>query len=251
MLEAILQNWEISIAFFTIAVLYASVGFGGGSSYIAILVLTSLAFTEIRFIALCCNIVVVSVNCIRYYQQNNLDIKKIIPLVVVSIPMAFLGGYLKINQQLFLVLLAFILLSASLFMWFSNTIFKQNYVNKTSKNIFFGGLIGFISGLVGIGGGIFLSPLLHISKWDTSKKIAATSSFFILVNSVAGLFGQQISFKSAVNWQLILVLFITVLIGSQIGNKLSNSFFSANQLKKATAILIAFVSIRILMKLYS
>ena len=250
MLEAILENWEISIAFFTIAVLYASVGFGGGSSYIAVLSLTSLAFTEIRFIALCCNIVVVSVNCIRYYQEKKLDIKKIIPLVVISIPMAFLGGYLKINQQLFLVLLAIILLSASLIMWFSNTIFKENYVNDTSKNIFFGGLIGFISGLVGIGGGIFLSPLLHLSKWDTPKKIAATSSFFILVNSFAGLFGQQLSFKNAINWQLIVVLFIIVLIGGQIGNKLSGSFFSPTQLKKATAILIAIVSIRILMKLY-
>lgn len=250
MLESILQNWEILIAFFTIAVLYASVGFGGGSSYIAVLALTSLAFTEMRFVALCCNIVVVSGNCLNYYKQKQFDFKKIIPLVIISIPMAFLGGYLKINQQLFLILLAFILLSASLLMWFSNNISKKNYKNDTSKNIFFGGIIGFLSGLVGIGGGIFLSPLLHLSKWDTPKKIAATSSFFILVNSIAGLFGQQLSFENPINWQLIVLLLITVFIGGQIGNKLSNSLLSAIQLKKATAILIAFVGVRILLKLY-
>lgn len=250
MLESILQNWEILIAFFTIAVLYASVGFGGGSSYIAVLALTSLAFTEIRFVALCCNIVVVSVNCVKYYQQQKLDLKKIIPLVIVSIPLAFFGGYLKINQQFFLILLAFVLLLASLLMWFSNNISKKNYKNNAPKNILFGGIIGFISGLVGIGGGIFLSPLLHLSKWGTPKKIAATSSFFILVNSIAGLFGQQLSFDFVINWHFILLLLITVFIGGQIGNKISNSFFSAIQLKKATAILIAFVGIRILFKLY-
>jgi uncharacterized membrane protein YfcA len=251
MFEVFLQFWPIILSFFIVAILYSSVGFGGGSSYIAVLTLTSLAFTEVRFIALCCNIMVVSGNCIRYFKQHQLDIKKTLPLVLVSIPMSFLGGYLKINQQLFLVLLAFILLLASFVMWFSNYKPLKKHKNSNSKNLLFGASIGFLSGLVGIGGGIFLSPLLHITKWDIPKKIAATSSFFILVNSLAGIGGQQLSFDFVVNWQLILLLVITVFVGGQIGNRLSNSLLSAIQLKKATAILIALVSLRILWKIFT
>lgn len=250
MIEIFLQYWEIFIVFFLIAMLYSSVGFGGGSSYIAILAITTLSFTEIRFIALCCNIIVVSGNCFIYYKKKYLNFKKIIPLVFVSVPMAFVGSYVKINQQFFLILLAFVLILASFLMWFLNDNYKKLYNNKKLINISFGGGIGLISGLVGIGGGIFLSPLLHLSKWDTPKKIAATSSFFILVNSIAGLLGQQFSFNFEINFRLIAMLLCLVFIGGQIGNRISNLIFTAKQLKKATAILIAMVGIRILYKIY-
>ena len=102
--------------------------------------------------------------------------------------------------------------------------------------------------MVGIGGGVFLAPLLHLTKWDTPKKIAATASFFILVNSIAGLFGQYSNPDFIIDWQLTSILLITVFIGGQIGSRLSNKLFNPIQLKKATAILIAFVSLRILWK---
>ena len=141
------------------------------------------------------------------------------------------------------------LLFAAITMWISNKVVIKN--SKTTdlnlaKNAGYGGVIGFISGMVGIGGGIFLAPLLHLTNWDTPKKIAATASFFILVNSISGLIGQYTNPEFSIDWTLTSILLITVFIGGQIGSRMSNQFFTPSQLKKATAILIAFVSIRIL-----
>ena len=250
-LSLLLNNWYIISLFFVIAVLYSSVGFGGGSSYLAVLALTGLAFTQIRATALLCNIVVVFGNVYFFHRQKTYNHKKVIPLVLFSIPFAFIGGYLKINQTFFFILLGFTLLFAAISMWISkkNSISEENPVQlSTTKNATYGGLIGFISGMVGIGGGIFLAPLLHLTHWDTPKKIAATASLFILVNSIAGLGGQYFNPEFVVDWYLTIVLLITVFIGGQIGSRFSNKFFKPIQLKKATALLIAFVSIRILWK---
>lgn len=250
-LDVLSTNWYIILLFFIVAVLYSSVGFGGGSSYLAVLALTGLLFTQIRATALLCNVMVVTGNVFLYMQQKQYSWKKVIPLTLFSIPMAFLGGYLRISQTFFFILLGFTLLFAAITMWVSNKVVTNN--NKTTdlnlvKNAGYGGIIGFISGMVGIGGGIFLAPLLHLTKWDTPKKIAATASFFILVNSISGLIGQYTNPEFSINWKLTSILLITVFIGGQIGSRMSNQFFNSTQLKKATAILIAFVSIRILIK---
>ncbi|MGB1042340.1 MAG: sulfite exporter TauE/SafE family protein [Tenacibaculum sp.] len=246
-----IDNWHIISLFFLIALLYSSVGFGGGSSYLAILALTGLAFPKIRAIALLCNIAVVGGNVILQLQHKNYLWKKVYPLVLFSIPLAFIGGYLRISKSFFFILLGFTLLFAAISMWIS----KKNTNNlivttdfNVIKNASYGGFIGFISGMVGIGGGIFLAPLLHLTNWDTPKKIAATASFFILVNSIAGLIGQYTNPGFEIDWNLTSILLITVFIGGQIGSRMSNKLLSPTQLKKATAILIAFVSIRILVK---
>ena len=250
-LETLFNNWHIVLLFLTVAILYSSVGFGGGSSYLAILALTGIAFTQIRSTALLCNIVVVSGNVWLFYQQKIFDWKKTLPLVLFSVPLAFVGGYLKINQTFFFILLGFTLLFAAVTMWVSKRIItneEKSTKNTIPKNASYGGIIGFISGMVGIGGGIFLAPLLHLTNWDTPKKIAATASFFILANSIAGLLGQYTNPDFVIDWNLTSILLITVFIGGQIGSRFSNKLFSPIQLKKATAILIAFVSIRILIK---
>ena len=237
--------------FFFIAILYSSVGFGGGSSYLAVLALTGFTYTQIRSTSLICNIIVVLSNVIFFQKKKAFNWKKVIPIVLFSIPFAFLGGFLKINQTIFFILLGNILLIAAITMWFSkNIISKKNNNTKLNitKNASYGSSIGFISGMVGIGGGIFLAPLLHLINWDSPKKIAATASFFILVNSIAGLLGQYLNPDFTVNWNLTSVLIITVFIGGQIGSRMSNKFLTPIQLKRATAILIAFVSIRILIK---
>lgn len=241
----------VIILFFVIAALYASVGFGGGSSYLAVLALTSIAFIEIRAIALLCNIMVVTGNVILFQKRKVLDWKKIIPLVVFSVPLAFLGGKLYISQFFFFVLLGFTLLFAAISMWFSKKIIERE--NKRAdtgvvKNSFYGGIIGFVSGMVGIGGGIFLAPFLHLTHWSTPKKIAATASFFILVNSIAGFIGQYSNDNFSIDGYLTIVLLITVFLGGQLGSRMSHRFFTAVQLKKATAMLVAFVAMRILWK---
>ena len=136
-------------------------------------------------------------------------------------------------------------------MWVSKRLVstvKEKKTFNTIKNSFFGGGIGFLSGMVGIGGGIFLAPLLHLSNWDTPKKIAATASFFILVNSIAGVFGLYSNPNLQVDWMLTSILLVTVFIGGQIGSRVSNTILTPVLLKKATAILIGSVSIRILCK---
>ncbi|WP_298288510.1 sulfite exporter TauE/SafE family protein [uncultured Lutibacter sp.] len=251
-IETISFNWEIITLFFLIAVLYSSVGFGGGSSYLAVLALSSLAFTQLRAIALLCNIVVVTGGTYIYIQNKLFNWKKIIPLVLASIPMAFIGGYLKISQTFFFILLGITLLVAAIFMWTSKYITKKgnhlHFKKSISKDISYGSGIGFISGMVGIGGGIFLAPLLHLTKWDTPKRIAATSSFFILVNSIAGLFGQYLNPNFSIEPIITIILMFTVFVGGQIGSRLSVKLISPTLLKKATAILIAFVALRILWK---
>lgn len=252
LLNTFISNWEIIVLFFLVAVLYSSVGFGGGSSYLAVLALTSLAFTHIRAIALLCNIVVVSGGTYIFIKNKLFNWKKIIPLVLMSIPLAFLGGYLKISQTFFFIILGITLLTAAVLMWSSKFISKKgeesSFKNSMAKDISYGGGIGFISGMVGIGGGIFLAPLLHLTKWDTPKRIAATSSFFILVNSIAGLGGQYLNPDFSIEPTITIILMFTVLIGGQIGSRLSIKFITPLKLKRATALLIAFVSIRILWK---
>ncbi|WP_456375969.1 sulfite exporter TauE/SafE family protein [Lutibacter sp.] len=252
LLNTFILNWEIIVLFFLIAVLYASVGFGGGSSYLAVLALTSLAFTHIRAIALLCNIVVVSGGTYIYIKNKLFNWKKIVPLVFMSVPMAFLGGYLKINQTFFFILLGITLLTAAVLMWISKYISKKekkyNFKNSITKDVSYGGGIGFISGMVGIGGGVFLAPLLHLTKWDIPKRIAATSSFFILVNSIAGLGGQYLNPNFSIEPTITIILMFTVLIGGQIGSRLSVNLISPSNIKKGTALLIAFVAIRLLWK---
>lgn len=248
------ENWEIILLFLCIAILYSSVGFGGGSSYLALLALTSLTFTQIRATALICNIAVVASGTIIYYKKGFYNWKKVLPLILLSVPMAFAGGYLKISQTFFFVLLGITLLTAAGFMWASKYITEvsKDHKPETSflKNVSSGGFIGFLSGMVGIGGGIFLAPLLHLTNWDTPKKIAATASVFILVNSIAGLLGQIQNPEFSIEPTITMLLLVTVFIGGQIGSRLSAYKISPIILKKTTALLIAFVGCRILWKYF-
>ena len=248
----LLTNYGIVVLlFFVVAILYSSVGFGGGSSYLAILTLTPLLFTQIKTTALLCNIVVVLGNSILYQKNKVIPWKKTIPIIASSLPLAFLGGFLRINETLFYIILGITLLIAAIIMFFSkkkNDIDLQENNLPIYKNVTYGSGIGFISGLVGIGGGIFLAPLLHFTKWSSSKKIAATASVFILVNSIAGLLGQIANSNFKIDNQLTPLLLITVFIGGKIGSNLSNNVLSSKQIKFITAILIAIVGIRLLNK---
>ena len=255
LLQVTIDNWGVISLFFLVAILYSSVGFGGGSSYLAILALTGMSFIQFRAISLLCNIVVVSGGTYIYFRKGLFNWKKIVPLVLLSVPFAFLGGYLKISQTFFFVLLGITLIVAAISMWISKYIVdspKQGTRKSIVKDGFIGGVIGFISGMVGIGGGVFLAPVLHLTKWDTPKRIATTASFFILVNSVAGLIGQYQSQSIETDFyfepNIAFILILIVFLGGQIGSRLSASKMSPYVLKRITAILIAFVGLRILYK---
>jgi uncharacterized membrane protein YfcA len=246
-----LPHIEIAFFFFFIAVCYASVGFGGGSSYLAVLALYNLPFKEMRLIALLCNIVVVTGGTIIFIRHRQVDFRKIIPVVLLSVPLAFAGAAFKISQQFFFMVLGISLIAAAILLWIDAGIASRNIDtsdNKRSwmKNSLLGGLIGFLSGMVGIGGGIFLSPVLNLMRWDTPKRIAATASIFILVNSISGIAGQLLHLPSSINWLQILILTAAVLAGGQLGSRLGVVKLNQLLVKRVTAVLVLLAGIEVL-----
>ncbi|MFD2999530.1 sulfite exporter TauE/SafE family protein [Pontibacter toksunensis] len=246
-------HWELLLFFFMIAFVYASVGFGGGSSYLAILALYGLPFKELRLIALLCNVVVVTGGTILFIRNKHVNWRKIIPLVIASVPMAFVGAMLRIEQRTFFILLGCSLLVAALLLWFrtrpDNAIKttapdKKSYVQDGAL----GGTIGFLSGMIGIGGGIFLSPLLNLIGWDTPKRIAATASFFILVNSVSGIAGQLTHLPPSIDFSRILFLCVAVFAGGQLGSRMAIKRFNPLVIRRMTAALIFVAGIEVLYK---
>jgi uncharacterized membrane protein YfcA len=244
----------LSILFFITAILYSSVGFGGGSTYLALLLIWEIPYYIFPVIALCCNIIVVSGNCFNYIRAGNINIKLITPYLVSSIPMAFIGGSLAIDESFFELLLFIILSSAGFLLFYKFKSFddtKEVYRNIPKIISFLiGGSIGFLSGVVGIGGGIFLSPILFLINAGKAKHIATAASLFIFINSTAGLFGQltkNFVFNEIYNYW---PLFLLVLMGGQLGNFLNIKIFPARILALITAGLVIFVAIRMGFKLF-
>ena len=240
----------LSILFFVTAILYSSVGFGGGSTYLALLFIWGVPYFIFPLIALACNIVVVSGNCFNYIRAGNLNLKLLIPYLIGSIPLAFIGGSLPIEKKIFEILLFLVLTIAGILLLFNFKSYddKEESYRKVPIviSILIGGVLGFISGIVGIGGGIFLSPFLNILRWQTAKVISVTASVFILFNSVAGIAGQLTN-SISINIQQILTLGLAVAIGGQIGNYLNIKLLSPRVIKLLTAILVCVVGVRFIL----
>lgn len=243
-----MQDWLLIFLFATVAFIYASVGFGGGSSYLALLTLAGLPMQETRLTALICNVIVVTGGTWIFFQQKQLDTRKILPLLLGSVPAAFLGATMRISQKTFLMLLGISLIAAALLLWFQP---QRKEGSATSTPVFWrdgalGGGIGLLSGMVGIGGGIFLSPILHLIRWDTARKIAATASVFILVNSISGIAGQLSHLPVGLHWTRIALLATAVLIGGQLGSRISFRYFDATLIRKMTALLVLVAGVEVL-----
>ena len=244
----------LSILFFVTAVLYSSVGFGGGSTYLALLLIWGVPYFIFPLIALSCNIIVVSGNCFNYIRAGNLNLKLLIPYLIGSIPLAFIGGSLPIEKRFFEILLFLVLATAGVLLLLNFRAYddKEKSYRKVPIiiSILIGGVLGFISGVVGIGGGIFLSPILFLIRAGKPKHIVTTASLFILINSFSGIMGQ-ITKNAVLNeisnyWYLLL----TVLVGGQLGNFLNLKIFPTRILALVTAGLVLFVAIRMGTKLF-
>jgi len=196
----------IVIVFLLVALLYSSVGFGGGSTYIALLLIANLPIIEVRYIALICNIVVVSTACYAYYKEETVDFKVMIYIRNLQKPATQIGtGYMA----------------------------------------GIGGGIGLLSGLIGIGGGIFLAPILHLINWKEAKAISAAASFFILFNSISGLVGQSLH-RPSIDIPLCVMLAVSVFVGGRIGNRLNIHILPAHIIRLLTAILVGSVGLRLI-----
>ena len=244
----------LSILFFVTAILYSSVGFGGGSSYLALLLIWDVPFYIFPSIALICNVIVVSGNSFNYIRAGNYNFKLLIPFLIGSIPFAFIGGSLVIKKEIFEILLFCVLCIAGILLLVNNKSYDDKNIIIKKISLFIslpvGVLLGLISGIVGIGGGIFLSPILFLIKAENPKIIATTASIFILINSISGILGQftkQIVVNEMINfWPL----FLSVLIGGFLGNYINLKIFSGRMLAIITSLLVIFVAMRMGYKIF-
>ena len=237
------------VLFLVTAILYSSVGFGGGSTYLALLLIWGIPYFVLPVIALSCNIIVVSGNCFNYIRAGNLNFKLLLPYLIGSIPLAYIGGSLPIEKKLFEVLLFIVLATSGILLLFNFKSYddKEKSYKKIpiSISILIGGILGFVSGVVGIGGGIFLSPILFLMRADRPKNIVTMASLFILINSIFGIFGQLTKNLILTEIQNYWYLLAAVLIGGQIGNFLNLKIFPTRILALVTSFLVIFVAFRI------
>lgn len=244
------MDWWLIPGFFGTALLYASVGFGGGSTYSALLALAGTDFKILPIVSLACNIVVVTGGTIRFARAGEVPWKQGLAVSLVAAPLAFLGGLTPIKESAFLMLLGASLVFAACALLLP--IARQAEVRPQPIWIMPAAAapLGYLAGLVGIGGGIFLAPLLHLARWDTARRIAATASLFILINSISGLAGQLAKsgpekFGEALAGALPLLM--AVVIGGQIGSWLALRFLPGRAIRWLTAALTGWVGIRLLL----
>lgn len=244
----------LSIIFFLVAAIYASVGFAGGTSYLALLTIYDVEYLLIPIIALACNIIVASGNCFNYIRAGNLDIKFLTPYFLGSIPLAYIGGKFQITKDFFQILLFFCLTLSSLLLLIQARQYKLT--NQIIKKIPFfvavliGAIIGLVSGIVGIGGGIILSPILFNLKAAQPNKIVMAASLFILINSIAGFLGQIQKFNNISQLQPYLYLPLAVLLGGQLGNFLNIKILKSHILALLTSLLVLIVAVRLGLKIF-
>ena len=239
--------------FLLVAAAYSSVGFGGGSTYNALLILSGMDYRLVPSIALSCNILVVMGGVFHYSRAGHLSVRKLVPFIVLSIPMAWLGGRIPVSEQVFMGLLGFsLLVAAAQMLMKTGEAFKSDKYTAhgywlTAAPI--GGLIGLLAGITGIGGGIFLAPIIYFLHLAPARTVAGITSGFILVNSIAGLSGQLMKagdYSPLEGWMQAWPLFIAVMIGGQIGSHLGAYHLPENWIKRFTAVLMLYVAVRLI-----
>lgn len=234
--------------FFVIALFYSSVGFGGGSSYLAIMSLFLTDFYEIRSTALVLNICVVSIGTIIFIRNRVFNLKLFWPFLISSIPMAYIGAQLKLSEIVFFMILGTALILSGAFMIMR---YIQSRLESREFGLFkklgLGGTVGLMAGISGIGGGIFLSPALNLLNWSNPRTVASLASVFILVNSLAGLVGLTVAGTFQLDELLIWKLVIAVVLGGSIGSILSSQRLNLRILGGLTAILVIYVGIRLVL----
>lgn len=238
-----------ALIFFLIALVYSSAGFGGGSSYLALLSQLPYSNTFIRFTGLSCNTLVTSVGTFNFYRKGWIAIKPVLGLLLASVPFCIWSASWKLTNRGYFITLGFCLLIAgvAMFLQKKNTLVSSKRIRNPWWIYPICAAIGLLSGYTGIGGGVYLSPLLHFIRWGSSKHIAATSSAFILANSIAGILSQY--FNNVIEWKIDqLWLLIAVLLGGMIGSRISSSILSQKAVRSVTAIVIILAAIRILSK---
>jgi len=238
-MEFLLSDYFTAVLIFFGAILYSSVGHGGASSYIAIMSLMETPIGSIKPIGLVLNIIVSSISSYHFIKHKLFNLKVFLPVVLGSVPASFIGGYIELSPEIYKPLVGVVLLLSGFHLLFN---LFANFRIKKTKNVNLllglsaGAIIGFLSGLTGTGGGIFLSPLIVLLGWTTVKGASGTAALFILFNSISGLMGNITSVNLIPN--TIYLYVVAVLIGVMVGNHLGVRVLSESGVKKTLGIVI-------------
>ncbi len=247
-MEFLLADYLTALFIFFGAILYSSVGHGGASAYIAIMSLMGTPSLSIKPIGLVLNILVSSISSFRFIKNKLFSLKVFLPVVLGSVPTAFLGGYIQLAPEVYKPLVGIILLFAGAQFLFN---FSQYFNIKSNKpvnpliGILAGLIIGFLSGLTGTGGGIFLSPLILMLGWTTIKGASGTAAAFIFFNSVSGLIGNIASVNLIPN--TIFLFLFAVLFGVIIGTQLGIKILNENNVKKALGLVLIVAGLKFIL----
>ena len=250
------MSW-MPIIFAVVALIYASVGFGGGSTYTALLALADTNYQLLPIVSLTCNLLVVTGGVVHFSRAGTIPWGRALPICALSVPLAWLGGRIAVPETIFIVLLASSLLVAAVLLFVDGRQRNQTHIPARTQThaleIIIGGTIGFLSGLVGIGGGIFLSPILLLLNWATARAVAGTAALFILVNSIAGMIGQyqKLGPERVTDITAFWPLFLGVIIGGQIGSRLGAGIMPERWMRRVTAVLIFSVALRLFYRLFA
>ena len=226
----------LAIGILVIAFLYSSVGHAGASGYIAVMSLLSVAPDVIKPTALTLNILVASIGAWQFWRAGHFSWRLFWPFALLAVPLAFVGGYLNLPAQVFKVLVGIILLYSAVRFLLPAPPEQDPGEPPRAVAIASGGVIGFLAGLTGTGGGIFLTPLLLLARWARVKTAAAVSALFILFNSVAGLLGNIGSTRKFPTFALVLVA--AAAIGGSIGSYFGSRRFDPAVIKRLLAIVL-------------
>jgi len=230
---------------FTVAFLYASVGHGGASGYLALGAIFDMAKEVMRPTALLLNLFVSLTSFIQFYRGKHFIFKIFWPLAVASVPMAFLGGRINIDTETYKIALGILLLIPIIrFLFFPNIAVSEIRKSNIVLSLIIGTIIGFISGVIGIGGGIILSPLLLLLKWTDQKQTAAISALFIFVNSLSGLAGQ---WTKGIDFSTNMMGYVVVaFVGGFCGAYFGAMKFNQNVLRIVLALVLALASYKLI-----
>lgn len=228
-----------------VAFMYASVGHGGASGYLALMAMYGMAPEVLKPTALLLNLFVSLTSFIQFYRGGHFKWSLFWPFALASVPMAFVGGMVHIDAVLYKKILGVLLLiPAARFLFFRNIQTSEIRPSHLLQSLGIGGVIGFLSGLIGIGGGILLSPVVLLLKWSNQKQTAAVSALFIFVNSLSGLFGQSIK---GIQWTADMLGYVAIaFLGGLLGAWLGSVKFNQHVLKYALALVLLMAAVKLI-----
>lgn len=239
----------VSILFFAVAAIYSSVGHAGASGYAAVLAIYSYAPEIMRPTSLILNIVVGSLGLYRFYRAGLVDLKKVLPFLITSMPAAFFSGSLNVDRRVFFILLGLLLLFSGgrLLLRVDRVVKDVADLRKIQLPIALGagGLIGFFSGMTGTGGAIFFTPLLLGARWAHPREASGLSVVFVLANSIFGLAGIWKG-VSGVPYEMVAQWGVIVLVGAVIGTYLGISRLPEAKLKQVLGFVLLIASVKLL-----